>query len=239
MKLLVLFFIVILIIVSVLLFKKCYFSNRNSSETNDLYISLMQNLCDDEFVTTIGNSGFYELDNNLIVSTFLYRENKSPWKDKEVILLNITCALPIKEQDVFSERLKKNIEEWRGDAICTFQLGKTNAYFELDIRIPLDITEQKSLSLLYKRLISFLDDECGLSKVVRYAKSQIDEDIYYYEFIGMNLNRVAIFISSDNEWSSDMEDMHDTLSDINVKDSDFSSVFITSDEFEEVYSNIN
>ena len=72
MKLLVLFFIVILIIVSVLLFKKCYFSNRNSSETNDLYISLMQNLCDDEFVTTIGNSGFYELDNNLIVSTFLH-----------------------------------------------------------------------------------------------------------------------------------------------------------------------
>ena len=126
------------------------------SYSNDLYISLMQNLCDDEFVTTIGNSGFYELDNNLIVSTFLYRENKSPWKDKEVILLNITCALPIEEQDVFSERLKKNIEEWRGDAICTFQLGKTNTYFELDIRIPLDITEQKSLSLLYKRLIFFL-----------------------------------------------------------------------------------
>ena len=67
----------------------------------------------------------------------------------------------------------------------------------------------------------------------------MDEDFYYYEFIGMNLNRVAIFISSDNEWSSDMEDMHDTLSDIDVKDSDFSSVFITSDEFEEVYSNIN
>ena len=55
----------------------------------------------------------------------------------------------------------------------------------------------------------------------------------------MKLNRVAIYISVDNVWSSDMEDMHDTLSDIDVKDSDFSSVFITSDESEEVYSNIN
>lgn len=33
--------------------------------------------------------------------------------------------------------------------------------------------------------------------------------------------------------------MHDTLSDVDVNDSDLSYKFITSDEFEEVYSNIN
>lgn len=66
----------------------------------------------------------------------------------------------------------------------------------------------------------------------------MDEDFYYYEFIGMKLNRVAIYISVDNVWSSDMEDMHETLADVDVNDSDFSFNFITSDEFEEVYSNI-
>ena len=49
-------------------------------------------------------------------------------------------------------------------------------------------------------------------------------------FQDSNLRSFSVMLISDREIQ---------LSDIDVNDSDFSSVFITSDEFEEVYSNIN
>ena len=96
----------------------------------------------------------------------------------------------------------------------------------------------QSLSAFYKRIITFLVDECGLSKVVRYVKLQVAEDTYYYEFVGMRLNRLALYVSADNEWSSDMEDMHDTLADIDISDTEIEVRFITPEVFEKAYKHM-
>lgn len=210
---------------------------KHKAKRNDInmsYLSVMQNLSKDEFLTTIGNVGFFASDKNLIISSYLYVEDKNAWNGKEVILINISSALPIENHQVFFERLKNNVDMWKGEALCTWRYGKADAYFELDIRIPLELVVDQSLSDLYKNIISFLVDDCCLSDVVRYVKQQIDEDIYYYEFTGMYLNRMASYIAVDNEWSSDMEDVHDTLADMETNNSEF----ITSDEFEEAYRNV-
>lgn len=238
MKTLIALLAVVSVGVFFLYFRKNGFSKKKNDGTNQSYISFMQKLCDDEFVPTIGNAGYYELDNNLIVSSHLYTENEGLWNGKEVVQVNVMCASPIEEHSTFLERLKKHLEEWRGDATCTCQFGKTDAYFELDIRVPLDISVLPSMSVSYEKIIAFLADECGLSEVVRYVKLQTLEDTYYYEFVGMRLNRLAVYFSADNVWSSDMEDMHDTLADIDINDAGNSAAFIASEEFEEAYKSV-
>lgn len=238
MKTLIVLLIVVSVFVFILYSGKNIYSKEKKDGTNQSYISFMQNLCEDEFVVTIGNSGYYELDNNLIVSSYLYTENEGPWSDKEVVRINVMCASPIGEHTVFFELLKRHLEEWRGDAICTWQYGKTNAYFELDIRVPLDISALPSMSIFYKKIIAFLADECGLSEVVRYVKLQTDEDTYFYKFVGMQLNLLVVYYSAENEWSSDMEDMHDTLADIDINDAGNSAIFITYEEFQEAYKHV-
>ena len=234
--------IALLVVVSVgvfvLYFRKNRFLKKKNDGANQSYITFMQNLCEDEFVLTIGNAGYYELDNNLIVSSRLYIENEGSWSGKEVVQINVMCASPIEEHTIFFERLKKHLEEWRGDATCTCQYGKTNAYFELEIRVLLDISVLPSMSAFYKKIIAFLADECGLSEVVRYVKQQVEEDTYFYKFVGMQLNLLAVYSSAENEWSSDMEDMHDTLADIDIGDTEISSQFIASEEFEEAYKHV-
>lgn len=54
----------------------------------------------------------------------------------------------------------------------------------------------------------------------------------------MQLNRLAVYSSAENEWSSDMEDMHDTLADIDIGDTEISSQFIASEEFEDAYKHV-
>ena len=238
MKTLIALLAVVSVGVFFLYFRKNRFSKKKNDGTNQSYISFMQKLCDDEFVPTIGNAGYYELDNNLIVSSHLYTENEGLWNGKEVVQVNVMCASPIEEHSTFLERLKKHLEGWRGDATCTCQFGKTDAYFELDIRVPLDISVLPSMSAFYKKVIAFLADECGLSEVVRYVKQQVEEDTYFYKFVGMQLNLLAVYSSAENEWSSDMEDMHDTLADIDIGDTEISSQFIASEEFEEAYKRV-
>lgn len=168
MKTLIALLAVVSVGVFFLYFRKNRFSKKKNDGTNQSYISFMQKLCDDEFVPTIGNAGYYELD----------------------------------------------------------------------IRVPLDISVLPSVSVCYEKIIAFLADECGLSEVVRYVKLQTLEDTYYYEFVGMRLNRLAVYFSADNVWSSDMEDMHDTLADIDINDAGNSAAFIASEEFEEAYKSV-
>ena len=238
MEALIVLLVIVSVCVFVLYFRKNIFSKKKNDETNQSYISFMQNLCDDEFVFTIGNSGFYELGNNLIVSSYLYTENEGPWNGKEVVLINVMCASPVEGHSAFWGRLKKHLEEWRGDAMCTCQYGKTDAYFELDIRVPLDSSVLPSISIFYKKIIAFLADECGLSEVVRCVKLQTDEETCFYQFVGMQLNLMAVNSSAENVWLSDMEDTHDTLADIDIDNAEISAVFITPEEFEEAYKHV-
>lgn len=101
MKTLIALLAVVSVGVFFLYFRKNRFSKKKNDGTNQSYISFMQKLCDDEFVPTIGNAGYYELDNNLIVSSHLYTENEGLWNGKEVVQVKVMCASPIEEHSTF------------------------------------------------------------------------------------------------------------------------------------------